>query len=362
MRLLEVHLGKRSYPIQIEAGLLARAGELVRSVFSPRPLAVISHSALRRLYGEPLAASLTNAGMTVHWIEVPEGERTKSLSWASFVYDRLVELQMERSSPILALGGGVIGDLSGFVAATYLRGVPFVQMPTTLLAQVDSSIGGKTGVNHPGGKNLIGAFYQPKLVLIDTLTLKTLPERELKSGLSEVVKYGAIWDRELFSDLESHPDEILALAPSRIEEMIHRSCGIKAIVVERDENEEELRSILNFGHTLGHAIEATTGYSDILHGEAISVGMVAACRLSLKKGFCSGRTVTRVKGLLDRFGLPTELDRSIPREGLLSAIGLDKKAQDGLVKFVAIEEIGRTRFVRLRPEEILDALELTQTQ
>jgi 3-dehydroquinate synthase len=357
MRSLEVRLGKRSYPIHIAAGLLSEAGKLVRSIFSPGPLAVISHPALRRLYGEALDASLTEAGMNVHWIEVPQGEKTKSLSWASFVYDRLVELQMERSSPIFALGGGVIGDLSGFVAATYLRGVPFVQMPTTLLAQVDSSIGGKTGVNHPGGKNLIGAFYQPRLVLIDTLTLKTLPERELKSGLSEIVKYGVIWDGELFSDLESHPDEILALMPSRIEEIIYRSCAIKALVVERDENEEDVRSILNFGHTLGHAIEATTGYSAILHGEAVSVGMVAACRLSLKKGFCSDSTVTRVKNLLARFGLPTELDRSIPRDNLVSAMTLDKKAQDGLIKFVGIEGIGRTRFVKLRPDDVLNALE-----
>jgi 3-dehydroquinate synthase len=357
MRSLEVRLEKRSYPIYIDAGLLGRAGELVRGVVSPSPLAIITHPSLRRRYGEPLAASLTNSGMTVHWIEVPEGEKTKSLQRAGFLYDRLVELKMERSSPILALGGGVVGDLSGFVAASYLRGVPFIQIPTTLLAQVDSSIGGKTGVNHPGGKNLIGAFYQPKLVLVDTLTLKTLPPRELKSGLSEVVKYGIIWDEGLFGDSESHLAEILALVPSRIEDIIYRSCGIKAVVVERDENEEGLRSILNFGHTVGHAIEATTGYSDISHGEAVSVGMVVACRVSLKRGLCSARTVARVKSLLDQIGLPTELGGSIPREGLLSAIGLDKKTLDGRVKFVAVEEIGRTRFVRLRPEEILGALQ-----
>ena len=357
MRSLEVHLGERSYPIHIGDGLLRDAGRLMSQVLPQAETAIVTHESLRALYGSALAQSLSASGFNPHWIEVTEGERTKSLEWASFLYDRLVALKMDRFSPVVAFGGGVVGDLAGFVAASYLRGVPLVQIPTTLLAQVDSSVGGKTGVNHPGGKNLIGAFHQPKSVLIDTLTLPTLPARELKAGLAEVVKYGIIWDEDLFRQLEEHYDKILCLDPSVLEQIIYRSCAIKAAVVEKDEREEDLRSILNFGHTLGHAIEASSEYAGTLHGEAVAIGMVAACRLSLERGFCSAETLERVRSLLAKIGLPTEPPPSLRRQDIVRAIELDKKTKDGTVKFVAIERIGRTRFVRLRPEEVLEAME-----
>jgi len=268
----------------------------------------------------------------------------------------LIEAHIERSSPIVAVGGGVVGDLAGFAAATVLRGVPFVQVPTTLLAQVDASVGGKTAINHASGKNLIGAFHQPRLVAIDIDTLKSLPRREYLAGLAEVVKYGAILDAELFARLDGNVPALLRQDASLLSDVIATSCRLKAMVVEQDEREGDYRAILNFGHTLGHAIETLTEYRRLLHGEAVAIGIVCAARLSERRGWLPRSDVERIEGLLRRIGLPTAVPSDLSADQLALAVEADKKAGGGKIKFVCLEALGKTRFEALSAAEIAGVL------
>ena len=347
-----VELGERSYPIVIGTRVLKEIGPRLGGLLSSRQAAVISNPTVGKLYSNRVVGSLHAAGFRTTNVEIPDGEEHKNLAWLTFIYDRLLDARHDRGSAILALGGGVIGDLAGFAAATFLRGVPFVQLPTTLLAQVDSSVGGKTGVNHPSGKNLIGTFYQPQLVLIDLDTLHTLPRRELLAGLVEVIKYGAILDAELFVLIEKNLDLILALDAELLRQVVRRCCELKAQVVQRDERESDYRSILNFGHTLGHAIESLTEYKRYLHGEAVAIGIAFAARVSRARGYCKEETVERIVGLLKRAGLPVEVPTELATANLGLAVESDKKAAAGKVKFVCLEDLGRTRFAYLTGQEI----------
>jgi 3-dehydroquinate synthase len=351
-----VELGDRSYPIVIGSGLLGEVGPRLAAQLDTAVTAIVTNPTVGKLYLERVETSLRHAGYHVIVVEIPDGEEYKNLASLALIYDRLLEARFERSAPVLALGGGVIGDLAGFAAATLLRGVPFVQLPTTLLAQVDSSVGGKTGVNHPAGKNLIGAFYQPRLVLIDIGTLKTLPRRELLAGLVEVIKYGVILDAELFATIETQLDRMLSLDEDLLRSVVRRCCALKAMVVQRDERESDYRSILNCGHTLGHALEALTGYQRYLHGEAVAIGMAFAARLSFVRGYCNAETMQRITQLLKRAGLPLEVPPEFSAQQLAQAIEGDKKVASGKVKFVCIEELGRTRFEHLTGVEVVAAL------
>ncbi|MBI4716155.1 MAG: 3-dehydroquinate synthase, partial [Nitrospirae bacterium] len=300
----------------------------------------------------PLERRLRNAGRRPKVLTLPSGERYKTLRTVSRIYDFLVKERFERTSPLLALGGGVIGDMVGFAASTYLRGVPYIQVPTTLLAQVDSSVGGKTGVDHPLGKNLIGAFYQPRLVWIDVETLSTLPPREVRAGLAEVVKYGVIADPQLFEYLERHAEDLLNLRPERVIHVIARSCRIKAAVVGQDERESGLRAILNFGHTFGHAIETLTGYRAFRHGEAVAVGMVCAARLAHRLGMCSPDVAARMETLLTRLGLPTRFP-TIPFSPFYQTLQRDKKVVGETLRFVLPLRIGEVRMIEISDKKVL---------
>ena len=313
MRTVSVQLGNRSYAIKIAPGLLKQlGGECARLKLGDR-CAIITDTNAGKHFAKPVYESLLKAGFEPVLITVPAGEKSKRISVVENCYDQLAAQRFERKSFIVALGGGVVGDLAGFVAATYLRGIPFVQVPTTLLAQVDSSVGGKTGVNLRAGKNLVGAFYQPRLVLCDLETLKALPEREFRAGLAEVIKYGIIFDAKLFAQLERDLPKILKRDSETLSPIIARCCEIKAEVVSQDETENGLRAILNFGHTIGHAIENSSGYGKFLHGEAISVGQVAAAKLSQKILGLPERDVERIKNLFARAGLPTQIQLNSAR-------------------------------------------------
>ncbi|MBU6411542.1 MAG: 3-dehydroquinate synthase, partial [Verrucomicrobia bacterium] len=338
MRTVSVQLGRRSYSVKIAPGLLGQMGRHCKRLKAAGRCAIITDANAGRYFARTAFQALAHAGFSPVLIRVPAGETSKSLRTVQTCYDRLAEHRFERNSFVVALGGGVVGDLAGFVAATYLRGIPFVQVPTTLLAQVDSSVGGKTGVNLRAGKNLVGAFYQPRLVLCDLDTLRTLPEREFRAGLAEVIKYGIIRDAELFARLERDLGKILQREERVLAPVIARCCEIKAEVVSRDETEGGVRAILNFGHTLGHAIENSSGYGKLLHGEAISIGQVAAARLSQKLLGLSGREVERIERLFRRAGLPTRI-RLNParRKRLFAAMRLDKKVRAGEIRFVLAE-------------------------
>lgn len=349
-----VELGDRSYPIVIGSGVLGEVGARLGALLPGRSAAVVSNPTVKKLYMDRVVGSLEAAGFRTASVEIPDGEAHKNLAWLTFVYDRLLDARMDRTSTVLALGGGVIGDLAGFAAGTFLRGVPFVQLPTTLLAQVDSSVGGKTGVNHPAGKNLIGIFYQPQLVLIDLETLRSLPRRELVAGLVEVIKYAIILDAELFVQIEENLDRVLALDTALLRHIVHRCCTLKAMVVQRDERESDYRSILNFGHTVGHAIESLTEYTRYLHGEAVAIGMACAARISRAQGFCQDETVHRIVALLKRAGLPVEVPQELAAARLGLAIEGDKKVAGGKVKFVCLEDLGRTRFVQVTGQEVAE--------
>jgi 3-dehydroquinate synthase len=349
-----VALGERSYPIVIGAGVLDECGERLAAVCRPGRCALVTNPVVARLYAEQLKESLMGSGFDPIQIEIADGERYKTLDSVSHIYDVLLEAKLDRKAPLLALGGGVIGDLTGFAAATYLRGVPFVQVPTTLLAQVDSSVGGKTGVNHPLGKNLIGAFHQPVLVLSDSATLRTLPRRELVAGLVEVIKYGVILDAALFARIEEDLDALLALDERVLGAVIRRCCELKAEVVGADEREADYRAILNFGHTLGHGIESETQYSRYLHGEAVSIGMSFAAHFSASRGYCPPAVADRVVRLLRRLGAPTEVPTDLQARSLQAALAGDKKAAGGQVKFVFMEGLGRTRFEMVSAREIAE--------
>jgi 3-dehydroquinate synthase len=359
VRTVHVSLGNRSYDIRIRAGLLDRLGAECARLGLARRCAVITDRHVAPLFAAAARESLARAGFEAGLLTVPAGETAKSLRTMGSCYDQLAAQRLERGSFIVALGGGVVGDLAGFVAATYLRGIPFVQAPTTLLAQVDSSVGGKVGVNLFAGKNLVGAFYQPRLVLCDLATLATLPLREYRAGLAEVIKYGIIYDAGLFQRVERDLPRLLAREPKTLAAVIARCCEIKAEVVAQDETDGGLRAILNFGHSIGHGLEAISHYGKYLHGEAIAIGQVAAARLSAQILGMPAADVERIRTLFERAGLPVELKLTALRRGrLLGAMQLDKKVVGGEVKFVLARRIGAVEFGQRVPaavlEEILD--------
>lgn len=345
MRIVQVPLGHRSYAIKVGGDLLARLGVECAQLKLGQRCAVITDSNVGKLFAKAAMKSLSASGFEPVLLTVPAGEKSKRIVVVEQCYDQLAAHRLERKSFIVALGGGVVGDLAGFVAATYLRGIPFVQVPTTLLAQVDSSVGGKTGVNLKAGKNLVGAFYQPQLVLCDLDALKTLPKREYVSGLAEVIKYGVIYDEILFAQLERNLPKLLQRDPATLADVIARCCEIKADVVGQDETESGLRAILNFGHTIGHAIENSSGYGKFLHGEAISIGQVAAAKLSHKiLGLPSG-DVERIEKLFVQAGLPVKIKLNPAQcKKLFAAMKLDKKVSAGETKFVLARKIGAVEF------------------
>jgi 3-dehydroquinate synthase len=354
-----VQLGCRSYAIKIGAGLLARLGDECARLKLGARCAIITDTNVGRRYAKETFNSLAAAGFSPSLIVVPAGETAKSLKTVQTCFDLLAAHRLERKSFIVALGGGVVGDLAGFIAATYLRGLAFVQVPTTLLAQVDSSVGGKVGVNLKAGKNLVGAFYQPRLVLCDLDTLKTLPEREYRAGLAEVIKYGIIHDAKLFAQLERDLPKLLRRDRGTLAGVVARCCEIKADVVGQDETEGGLRAILNFGHTIGHAIENISGYGKYLHGEAISIGQVATARLSASVLGLPERDAARIASLFKWTGLPVAIKLSAPqRRKLLAAMKLDKKVSGGEIKFVLAQKIGSVKWgQRVSESSILEALD-----
>ncbi|HEV2394215.1 MAG TPA: 3-dehydroquinate synthase [Verrucomicrobiae bacterium] len=357
MRTVHVPLGNRSYDIKIGEGLFADLGKECSRLKLGSRCAIISDRNVARLYGRKAQESLSKAGFEPLLVTVAAGETAKSLETVQACYDRLAAHRLERGSFIVALGGGVVGDLAGFVAATYLRGVPFVQAPTTLLAQVDSSVGGKVGVNLEAGKNLVGSFYQPRLVLAGLETLETLPSRELRAGLAEVIKYGIIYDAALFRELERGLPRLLKREPAVLSKVVARCCEIKAEVVGQDETESGLRAILNFGHTIGHGLEAISHYDKYLHGEAIAIGQVAAAKLSQRLLGLPGEEEGRIRRLFERAGLPVSVGlRPSQKAKLLSAVKLDKKVREGEVKFVLIERIGQARFGLKVPGALLESV------
>ena len=337
MQTLQVDLGDSSYPITIGPGLLTDRS-LLDTQIPGRDLLIVTNTTVAKLYLAKLTGSLSHRHIAD--CILPDGEQHKTLQTAGWVLDALVANKMNRDATVVALGGGVVGDIAGFAASCYQRGVGYVQMPTTLLAQVDSSVGGKTGVNHSGGKNLIGAFYQPQAVITDTDVLATLPDRELKSGLAEVIKHGVVWDPLLFAWLERKIPQLLARDAEALSYAISRSCEIKATVVARDEREHNLRAILNFGHTFGHAIEAATSYEKYLHGEAVALGMIIAMDMSCRLGMIEASLKDRFRETIARAGLPTEA----PHIGAAKAYELmqmDKKVLGGAVRLVLLERLGR---------------------
>jgi 3-dehydroquinate synthase len=354
MRVVKVRLGNRSYQILIGGGLLARLGAECARLSLGHRCAIISDTNVAPLFGKSVENSLARAGFETLLLTVPAGETAKSLKTVESCYNHLAKHRLERNSFIVALGGGVVGDLAGFVAATYLRGISFVQVPTTLLAQVDSSVGGKVGVNLKAGKNLVGAFHQPRLVLCDLDTLRPLPAREFRAGLAEVIKYGIIRDAALFRRLERELPQLLERRAELLAAVIARCCQIKADVVGEDENEGGERAILNFGHTLGHAIENISGYGKYLHGEAIAIGQVAAAKLSQNLIGLPARDVERIAGIFQRAGLPTAVKLGQPqRARLLAAMQLDKKVSGGEVRFVLAKRIGQVEYGQRAPLDLI---------
>ena len=342
--LIPVNLGSRSYSIVVECGALDTVGARLSALGVGSRAALVSDGAILRLYGKTVTRSLESAGFAVAPVEVPEGEAAKTLAVAERCWDALLAAGLDRTSTVLALGGGAVGDVAGFAAATYMRGVNCVQLPTTVLAQVDASIGGKTAIDHPKAKNLIGAFHQPRLVLCDPATTLTLSQREFSSGLAEIVKHGIVLDAAYFAEVERDARALSARELPALERIIGGSCRLKASVVERDEREAELRHVLNYGHTIGHALETITDYARFAHGEAVSLGIVAEARLALRLGLASEETVRRQEGLLAAVGLPVRA-AGIDGEAVLTAIARDKKARDGRVPFVLVPEIGAFRLV-----------------
>jgi len=347
---VDIHLGERSYPILIGDGLLGQ-----RSSFDSMPQAttalIVTNTTVGPLYATALKQSLTERFRTVHVLELPDGEAHKDWRTLNLIFDALLGHGCDRKTVLFALGGGVVGDMTGFAAASYMRGVPFVQVPTTLLAQVDSSVGGKTAINHPLGKNMIGAFYQPHLVLCDLAALATLPQREMSAGLAEIIKYGPIHDMAFFDWIEQHIDALLQGDATALAHAVRRSCEIKALVVGQDEREAGLRAILNFGHTFGHAIESGLGYGEWLHGEAVGCGMVMAAQLSQRLGHVDDAFVHRLRALVERAGLPV-VGPALGAERYLELMGHDKKSEAGQIRFVVIDRPGSAA-VRSAPEAVV---------
>ncbi len=339
MESIRVDLGERGYDIKIGYDILSEVGDYLKDLDLGSKVMIITNQLVDSLYGREVEESIKAAGFRVTIAKIGDGEQYKSLATAEELYDQAVAANLDRSSTIVAFGGGVVGDIAGFIAATYMRGTNFVQIPTTVLAQVDSSVGGKVAVNHPQGKNLIGAFYQPKLVIADVKVLKTLEDRQLKAGLVEVIKHAMIWDQDFFEFFEDNQEDILNLDPERIIYAVKRSCQIKAEVVAEDERELGVRAILNYGHTIGHALEAVTHYQSYVHGEAVAIGIVAAAKLAYKLGILDRLEVERQKDLLESFGLATTFS-DLDNQAILNSLTKDKKVQDGVIRFVLTERIG----------------------
>ena len=339
MQKIDVKLGQNSYSIIIGAGILSQTGVKLKELDLKGKAVIITNPAVNKLYGTAVKQSLIDAGFKTTVLEVPDGEKYKTLESAGKLYRQLAESGAERTTPILALGGGVIGDLAGFTAATYLRGVPLVQLPTTLLAQCDSSIGGKTAVNNKQLKNEIGAFYQPKMTISDVLTLKSLPKDEFTNGLAEVIKHAVIKDERFFVYLEKNLDRIKSLDDNVLEAVAAKSARIKVEFVESDEKDTGLRNILNFGHTIGHAVESASNFQ-VAHGQAVSIGMMAAANLAVKLELMDAGNVTRLKNLLNKAGLMTKLPQVDVKQVML-AMQYDKKVQDGKIRFVLPRAIGQ---------------------
>lgn len=352
---ININLADRHYTIHINAGGINQVGKRMRNLPLSHKALILTDENVGLLYAGALIDSLSAAGFQAEVLTVTPGESSKSLTTAEAVFTKAIRMELDRKSPIIALGGGVVGDLAGFAAAAYLRGVPFIQVPTTLLAQVDSSVGGKTAVNHTLGKNLIGAFYQPGLVVIDPAVLDTLPARELKAGLAEVIKYGVIADQKFFGYLMANTDGLLARNPAVMTTVIEKCCRLKAEVVTQDEREISLRMILNFGHTIGHAVEAVGGYAEYNHGEAVAIGMHAAAVISKSLKMCEQEHVNVLKELLDRMGLPLKAAGYQPEE-LASYLVRDKKAVDGEVNWVLMSGgIGQVKIIRGVPKAVVMA-------
>ncbi|PKM81278.1 MAG: 3-dehydroquinate synthase [Firmicutes bacterium HGW-Firmicutes-14] len=352
VRTVRVNLGTNSYDIYIGEYILPELGNYVQGLGVGRKIMVVTNPLVRGLYGQVAVDSLQQAGFEVVIGEVPDGERYKSLDSARMLYDIAFENGLDRKCAVLALGGGVIGDLAGFIAATYMRGVPFIQVPTTLLAQVDSSVGGKVAVNHPKGKNIIGAFYQPKMVFADINTLRTLADREFRAGMAEIIKYGIIWDREFFDFLGEEHLAIKKLKSAEISRVVETSCMIKAQVVEQDETEQGLRAILNFGHTFGHAYESLTGYNKYVHGEAVAIGMVSAAMTAVRLGAFTGEEGAAIRDMIRLYGLPDSFEHLEPAD-IIESMYHDKKVTAGKVRYILPETIGKVRIVIDIPHAVL---------
>ncbi len=349
MKTLQINLPGREYEIHIERGILAKAGRYIRKISRGEKVTVITDSHVGPLYAGKLSKVLEEEGFTVHLCQVPAGEESKCQKELFWLYDEMLEFGMTRSDLVIALGGGVVGDLAGYAAATLLRGIPFVQIPTTILAQVDSSVGGKVAIDLPKGKNLVGAFYQPKMVLMDPLCLSTLPEVHVADGMAEVIKYGAIWDAEFFKMLEKIKtrEELFA----KIEEIVYTCCDIKRQVVEADELDTAGRMILNFGHTFGHAIEKEYHYQTYTHGQAVAIGMVMACGYGEKIGLTETGTKERMEVLLRQFSLPTET--ALREESLQDAVAVDKKGDGDQIHLILLKQIGEVEIRKIKKADLV---------
>ncbi|WP_071517184.1 3-dehydroquinate synthase [Geitlerinema sp. PCC 9228] len=357
---ISVSLPDNSYPIHIVPGMLDRLGSYLAELNPGKKVLLVSNQTIFPHYGDRAIASLQASGFDVATYQLPDGEAYKTLDSISQIYDAALDHRLERSSTMVALGGGVVGDMTGFAAATWLRGIHFVQVPTSLLAMVDASVGGKTGVNHPQGKNLIGAFYQPRLVAIDPDVLQTLPEREFRAGMAEVIKYGIIWDVELFLQLEKAQrlDSFVHLSHDLLEIILSRSVQSKADVVAKDEKEAGLRAILNYGHTIAHAIETLTHYQGVNHGEAVAIGMVAASRIAAKMGMWDPQSDRRQYAIIEKAGLPTQLPAGLNIDEIVATLQKDKKVQAGKVRFILPEKIGQATISdRVMPETVKEVLQ-----
>lgn len=339
MDAIQVGLGDRQYPIHIAVNNLTALGHLCVEHKLGGTVAVVTNPTIGAHYFEPARDSLVSAGFSVSRIEIPDGEIYKNSATLNSIYDGMIDACLDRGSFVVALGGGVIGDMAGYAAATYLRGIPFIQVPTTLLAQVDSSVGGKTGINHSRGKNLIGAFYQPRAVLIDLAVLDTLPEREYISGLAEMLKYGVVLDEDFFQFIAANAHKLLARDKVSLQAAVATACRIKASVVERDERESGMRAVLNYGHTIGHAVETLTDYKEFLHGEAVAIGMAQAAKISEARGYSTSADTSRLLALLTELKLPMQLP-AFSRADFTAAILHDKKVRDGGLSFVFNGRIG----------------------
>jgi 3-dehydroquinate synthase len=352
MQTLNVGLAERSYPIHIGSGLLSRAELLLPHIPQKRSV-IVSNTTVAPLYLQQLTEGLRSNGVEVQSIILPDGEQYKSGESLNMIYDALLSARSERGTPLIALGGGVIGDITGYAAATYLRGVPFIQIPTTLLSQVDSSVGGKTGINHPLGKNMIGAFYQPRVVLADTTTLNTLPDKELRAGMAEVIKYGLIRDLPFLEWLEANIEKLLERDTAALQYAIARCCQNKAEVVGVDERESGERALLNLGHTFGHAIENGMGYGVWLHGEAVAAGTIMAADLSQRLGWLNAQDVERVRKFFERAGLPV-ISPKLGMDKYMQLMGLDKKVEGGKIRFVLLKSLGQGVITDAVPPVLLE--------